>query len=282
MDAARRRRRQRPEPVRHQHLRRPGGRQPCVDLVLRVTARTRRRSPGHVFQVVYNPGTGTSTWTDRSFNFGDLPVTDLVRDDPTGDLYAATDFGVLRLAAGTTTLDDRRAGHAERRGGKPRDRRGQADPLRRDPRPEHLEAQPRLTPAIRPLRPEGRRKRRPSDVRSPASEADITRGRQDLLFVDGLRRVRRACQGRDIAFCSACPRSFGGALSTATERSGRSINAEIVSRLEESLEQDQPDRVACIDHVGTGDRDAQGTYSPSARRRSASSCSHWRPLPPAG
>ena len=33
---------------------------------------------------------------------GDLPVTSLVRDDPTGDLYAATDFGVLRLPAGGT------------------------------------------------------------------------------------------------------------------------------------------------------------------------------------
>jgi hypothetical protein len=30
-------------------------------------------------------------------------VTDLVRDDTNGDLYAATDFGVMRLAAGTTT-----------------------------------------------------------------------------------------------------------------------------------------------------------------------------------
>jgi hypothetical protein len=59
--------------------------------------------PAHVFLVVYNPATGTSSWTDLSFNFGDLPVNDLVRDDSTGDLYAATDFGVLRLAAGTST-----------------------------------------------------------------------------------------------------------------------------------------------------------------------------------
>jgi hypothetical protein len=59
--------------------------------------------PGHVFEVLYNPASGTSTWIDRSHNFGDLPVNDLVRDDATGDLYAATDFGVLRLAAGTTT-----------------------------------------------------------------------------------------------------------------------------------------------------------------------------------
>ena len=59
--------------------------------------------PAHVFRVEYDPGTGTSTWTDLSYDFGDLPVNDLVRDDPTGDLYAATDFGVLRLADGTTT-----------------------------------------------------------------------------------------------------------------------------------------------------------------------------------
>lgn len=63
-------------------------------------------TPGHVFLVVYDPGTGTSTWTDLSFDFGDLPVNDLVRDDATGDLYAGTDFGALRLANGTTTWTD--------------------------------------------------------------------------------------------------------------------------------------------------------------------------------
>ena len=60
-------------------------------------------TPGHVFEVTVNPATGTSTWVNLSLNLGDQPVTDLVRDDPTGDLYAATDFGVLRLAGGTTT-----------------------------------------------------------------------------------------------------------------------------------------------------------------------------------
>ncbi len=60
-------------------------------------------SPQHIVEVTYNPATGTSTWVDRSYNFGDLPVNDLVRDDVTGDLYAGTDFGALRLAAGTTT-----------------------------------------------------------------------------------------------------------------------------------------------------------------------------------
>jgi hypothetical protein len=53
--------------------------------------------------VVYNPATHTAVWTDLSHTFGDLPVNDLVRDDVTGDLYAGTDFGALRLAAGTTT-----------------------------------------------------------------------------------------------------------------------------------------------------------------------------------
>jgi hypothetical protein len=60
-------------------------------------------TPGHVFRVVYNPAAGTSTWTDLSYDLGDLPVNALVRDDETGDLYAATDFGVLRLADGTAT-----------------------------------------------------------------------------------------------------------------------------------------------------------------------------------
>jgi hypothetical protein len=60
-------------------------------------------NPQHIVEVTYNPGTGTSTWVDRSYDFGDLPVNDLVRDDVTGDLYAGTDFGALRLANGTTT-----------------------------------------------------------------------------------------------------------------------------------------------------------------------------------
>ena len=56
-----------------------------------------------MFEVTYNPSTSTATWADRSYDLQDLPVTDLVRDDVTGDLYASNDFGVLRLAAGTTT-----------------------------------------------------------------------------------------------------------------------------------------------------------------------------------
>jgi hypothetical protein len=57
--------------------------------------------PGHVFEVTRTGS--TATWTDLSYNLADLPVTDLVRDDVTGDLYAGTDFGVMKLASGTTT-----------------------------------------------------------------------------------------------------------------------------------------------------------------------------------
>jgi hypothetical protein len=60
-------------------------------------------TPGHVFEVTFDLGTGKATWVDQSHDFGDQPVGDLVRDDESGDLYASTDFGVLRLAAGTTT-----------------------------------------------------------------------------------------------------------------------------------------------------------------------------------
>jgi hypothetical protein len=55
---------------------------------------------GHVFEVTFNPASGTATWTNLSYDLGDQPITDLVRDDQTGTLYAATDFGVLSLAAG--------------------------------------------------------------------------------------------------------------------------------------------------------------------------------------
>jgi hypothetical protein len=59
-------------------------------------------TPGHAFEVRV-PATGAATWADRSYNFGDQPITDLVRDDNTGDLYASTDFGVLRLVSNGTT-----------------------------------------------------------------------------------------------------------------------------------------------------------------------------------
>ncbi len=62
-------------------------------------------TPGHVFEVTYNPGSGTAQWTDRSFDLHDLPITGLVRDDLTGTLYASTDFGVLKLEAREAELE---------------------------------------------------------------------------------------------------------------------------------------------------------------------------------
>jgi hypothetical protein len=59
-------------------------------------------TPGHVFEVTYNPG-GTATWVDRSYDLRDIPINDIVRDDVTGDLYAASDFGVFRLLAGSSS-----------------------------------------------------------------------------------------------------------------------------------------------------------------------------------
>jgi len=57
--------------------------------------------PGHVFEITWTGA--VATWTDLSYNLPDFPITDLVRDDLTGDLYAASDFGVMRLASGSTT-----------------------------------------------------------------------------------------------------------------------------------------------------------------------------------
>jgi hypothetical protein len=60
-------------------------------------------TPGHVFDVVFDPATGTSTWKNISYDIGDQPVNDGVVDPATGDVYVATDFGVARLAAGSET-----------------------------------------------------------------------------------------------------------------------------------------------------------------------------------
>jgi len=60
--------------------------------------------PGHVFEVTWS-GAGAATWINRSFNLPDFPITGLVRDDLTGDLYASSDFGVMRLSnAGSTWI----------------------------------------------------------------------------------------------------------------------------------------------------------------------------------
>ncbi|HWS70143.1 MAG TPA: hypothetical protein VN325_45860 [Steroidobacteraceae bacterium] len=59
-------------------------------------------TPGHVFEVTWDPANMSSNWTSLDFDLGDQPVNHLVRDAKTGDLYTATDFGVLVLAHGSS------------------------------------------------------------------------------------------------------------------------------------------------------------------------------------
>ena len=62
-------------------------------------------TPGHIFSVTYNPGNGTATWTSLDGTLGDLPLTDVVSDADSGDLYVSSDFGVLkRSGAGPWTI----------------------------------------------------------------------------------------------------------------------------------------------------------------------------------
>jgi hypothetical protein len=60
---------------------------------------------GHVFEVTYNQGTNDATWTSLDTPggtpFPDFPATGIVRDS-NGDLYVSNDFGVMRLASGST------------------------------------------------------------------------------------------------------------------------------------------------------------------------------------
>ena len=101
--------------------------------------------PGHVFDVRFNPGTGTATWTDLTSNLGDQPVTDVAYDGVTGDIYAATDFGVDRLPQGSTTWESA-ATRPVRRSGVRADAPAAAErralPLRRHARPRRVAPRP--------------------------------------------------------------------------------------------------------------------------------------------
>ena len=44
-------------------------------------------TPGHVFDVVFDPATSSATWTNISYDIGDQPVNDAVLDVATGDVY---------------------------------------------------------------------------------------------------------------------------------------------------------------------------------------------------
>jgi Arc-like DNA binding domain len=57
-------------------------------------------TPGHVFEVRFNPATGVATFTNLDGSgpnaLGDLPVGTIERDERTGTLYAGTDFGLIK------------------------------------------------------------------------------------------------------------------------------------------------------------------------------------------
>jgi hypothetical protein len=59
-------------------------------------------TPQHVIEARYDPKGHVASFTDRSYDIGDQPVTALALNEDNGDLYAGTDFGVLRLPAGAT------------------------------------------------------------------------------------------------------------------------------------------------------------------------------------
>ena len=58
---------------------------------------------GHVFEVLYDPGSRTATWLDRSAGLGDQPITGIAFDPRTGRVYASTDFGVAVLPRGASS-----------------------------------------------------------------------------------------------------------------------------------------------------------------------------------
>ena len=59
-------------------------------------------TPGHVFDVTYNPQTGKATWNNISSNLGDQPITGIAFDSAKGNVYVSTDFGVALLRSGST------------------------------------------------------------------------------------------------------------------------------------------------------------------------------------
>ena len=64
-------------------------------------------TPGHVFSVTFDPGVPSATWTSLDGSgmgaFPDFPATGIAYDSVTGDLYVSNDWGVLRLANGSTS-----------------------------------------------------------------------------------------------------------------------------------------------------------------------------------
>jgi hypothetical protein len=70
-------------------------------------------APGHVFRAVYHPATQSATFTSLDFDLGDLPINTLAFDPVRGDIYAATDFGPLRLPGGASRWEGAGVGFPE-------------------------------------------------------------------------------------------------------------------------------------------------------------------------
>lgn len=66
-------------------------------------------TPGHVFDVRYNPLTGTARWRDITGALGDQPILSVAYDTAGGNIYVGTDYGVA--VRGTDDEDEwRRVG----------------------------------------------------------------------------------------------------------------------------------------------------------------------------
>ena len=88
-------------PVRQRHPHRFGQPEPRVGLVQRLQCLDARDTGARV--LVLQPGHGNGRVDGpRSYDFGDIPVTD-VAATTTGDLYASSDFGVRLREVGTTS-----------------------------------------------------------------------------------------------------------------------------------------------------------------------------------
>jgi hypothetical protein len=58
-----------------------------------------------VFDVRYDPASSSATWTSVDADLPDTPITDVAYDDYTGDLYASTDYTVLRRPNGAAAWE---------------------------------------------------------------------------------------------------------------------------------------------------------------------------------
>ena len=103
-------------------------------------------TPGHVFDVVFNPATGVATFTSLDGTgqgaLGDLPVGTIERDEAKGVLYIGTDFGVARRVRPQTGWTSAASRAADDDRPEPGHRPGAARHVRHDARLRRLDAEP--------------------------------------------------------------------------------------------------------------------------------------------